>query len=271
MLPNREFFRIYGPYLHRPIIWPEICRREFLSPFMFRIGLARETIDDRAQAKAAATKWCESVAVPPATAMQNMGVSEPLPKSLEEIFPEEFAYAQKQVATCTVQLGGASNLSLLFALTQFLRATSVVETGVAYGWSSLAILLSLRKRPGARLYSVDLPYFRLRSDPAVGCAVASELHAQWQLYRMADREGLPRALREAKIIDLAHYDSDKSAKGRSWAYPLLWKALRPGGMLVSDDVGDNFAFKDFAEKLRADPIVVCDGGKFQGLLVKPHR
>ncbi len=55
---------------------------------------------------------------------------------------------------------------------------------------------------------------------------------------MADREGLPRALREAAPVDLAHYDSDKSPQGRAFAYAAIWQALREGGILVSDDVGD---------------------------------
>ena len=162
-------------------------------------------------------------------------------------------------------------MTLLYALAAHLGAMRVVETGVAYGWSSLAVLLSLRDRPEARLFSVDLPYFHLKNDPWVGCAIPPEFHAQWQLYRMADREGLPRALLAAGHIDLAHYDSDKSVAGRAWAYPRLWRALRPGGILMSDDVGDNIAFRDFAAQTGVDPIVIAEDDKYQAILVRPAQ
>ncbi len=85
---------------------------------------------------------------------------------------------------------------------------------------------------------------------------------------MADLEGLPRALREAGPVDLAHYDSDKTSEGRAFAYPALWRSLREGGILVSDDVGDNLEFKRFAEKVERSPLVVQWNGKFQGILIK---
>lgn len=32
--------------------------------------------------------------------------------------------------------------------------------------------------------------------------------------------------------------------------------LQPGGFFVSDDVGDNVAFRDFAEAVGVEPVVV---------------
>jgi predicted O-methyltransferase YrrM len=166
-------------------------------------------------------------------------------------------------------MGGAGNMDLLYTLCDHLRATRVVETGVAYGWTSLAVLLSLQDRPGSLLYSVDLPYVDRRNEAWVGVVVPQELRPQWRLMRAADRQGLPVALREAGEVDVAHYDSDKSYEGRLFGYPLLWDSLRPGGILVSDDVGDNSGFRDFAASIDVEPVIVADGGKFQGILVKP--
>jgi predicted O-methyltransferase YrrM len=149
-----------------------------------------------------------------------------------------------------------------------LRACQIVETGVAYGWSSLALLLAIRDTPGANLLSVDLPYLTMRNDDWVGLAVPSDLTAQWRLFRMADREGLPKAIKLARTIDLAHYDSDKSREGRLFAYDLIWRALRSGGVLVSDDIGDNLAFKKFSQRAERVPIVLKQGRKYQGILVK---
>ena len=73
--------------------------------------------------------------------------------------------------------------------------------------------------------------------------------------------------------DLCHYDSDKSYVGRMWAYGLLWEALEPGGFFVSDDIGDNDAFRVFAGSVAAEPIVVepgsyDTGAKYVGVLRK---
>ena len=85
---------------------------------------------------------------------------------------------------------------------------------------------------------------------------------------MADRQGLPKALQAASPVDLAHYDSDKSLAGRLYGYSTMWQSLRRGGVLVSDDIGDNLAFKEFAQMVARPPVVVECDGKFQGILVK---
>jgi hypothetical protein len=114
-----------------------------------------------------------------------------------------------------------------------------------------------------------MPYPKLNNDAHVGCIVPDALRSRWTLLRYADREGLPRALRLLGTLDLCHYDSDKRYRSRMWAYPLLWQALRPGGLLLSDDIGDNIAFRDFCLQVRLDPVVIGIAGKYVGALVKP--
>ena len=139
---------------------------------------------------------------------------------------------------------------------------------VAYGRSSLALLLAIQNHEEAVLYSVDLPYLDRQSDEWVGVAVPESLRSRWQLRRAADRQGLPWALRRAQPVDLGHYDSDKTAAGRAFGYGAMWRAMRTGGVLVSDDVGDNLAFRRFAESVGRTPVIVSWGGKYQGLLMK---
>ena len=85
---------------------------------------------------------------------------------------------------------------------------------------------------------------------------------------MPDRQGLPRALRAGQPIDLAHYDSDKSYHGRSFAYNTIWDSMSTGAILVSDDISDNLAFKEFAEGVGRTPIVVKWNRKYQGIVIK---
>jgi hypothetical protein len=91
------------------------------------------------------------------------------------------------------------------------------------------------------------------------------------LRRGADRDELENAIADIEPMDFVHYDSDKSASGRLWAYALMWEGLAPGGLLMSDDIGDNFSFLQFAEQRGVAPLVVGgpDGAKFSGILKKP--
>ena len=261
-----KFLKIARFYLLRPAIWPELGR-QVLMRLKWRLGGSRPDPKAKDEARKAGEAWCRERALDESQALHRLGLDGPLLDPAQR-FPGEFSEAERRVADVPMKLGGAGNLSLLHTLCEALQATRVLETGVAYGWSSLALLLSLRSRPGARLYSVDLPYLKFRNDRWVGAAVPDDLHVYWKLYRMADREGLPKALKSAGQIDLAHYDSDKSPAGRSFAYALIWRALRPGGLLVSDDVGDNLAFRDFCMEFQLQPIIVKQAGKYQGIVVK---
>jgi hypothetical protein len=55
-----------------------------------------------------------------------------------------------------------------------------------------------------------------------------------------------------------------------WAYEWLWSKLRAGGIFISDDVNDNVAFKDFAETVGKEPIIVFyePEDKYVGILIK---
>ena len=153
-------------------------------------------------------------------------------------------------------------------------ARRVIETGVAYGWSSLALLLSMSGKPDAVLVSTDMPYVLRGGDAYVGCVVPESLRSGWVLLRYPDREGLPKALKRVPEIDLSHYDSHKDYEARMWAYPILWDALRPGGIFISDDIGDDNGFRDFSEKNHLHAVVVANPDangheRYVGILQKP--
>ena len=116
-----------------------------------------------------------------------------------------------------------------------------------------------------------MPYAKMNNEPYVGVCVPERLRSRWTLIREPDRNGLTKALSafpESKI-DFAHYDSDKSYWGRRWAYPRIWRALRPGGIFMSDDIQDNFYFREFTESLGLDPAVIEYMGKYAGAIRKP--
>lgn len=184
----------------------------------------------------------------------------------EETFVEEWAAAKKRTGEPLLK-SGPGYLDVIYSISEAVQATRVIETGVAYGWSSLAFLMSLRHRPNARLVSVDRPYPGLKVD-IIGLAVPPELKTQWSLYKESDRLGIPLALADIGTVDLAHYDSDKTYAGHRRSLPKLWAALKGGGVLICDDAGDNAGFLDFCKEIGMSPTVVRRKGKHVGVLVK---
>lgn len=53
-----------------------------------------------------------------------------------------------------------------------------------------------------------------------------------------------------------------------WAYKILCDRLRKGGVFMSDDVGDNAAFKDYCEQNNRKPDIVEFDGKYVGVIIK---
>lgn len=248
-------------FLKRPVLYPELFRR-----IKSKI-LCQNTDDNREESEL----WCQQRAIDTDEAIRQItGSNRTIP--FKEKFKHKIAEAQKILHSCPVKMGGEGNLELIYAIAEFLKAQRVIETGVAYGWSSLAILLSLKDREGSVLVSTDMPYPNRNNDKYVGCIVPADLRKNWLIFRRADREALPKAIKKLKTIDMFNYDSDKSYKGRMWVCSKLWQSLRKGGWCIIDDIGDNTAFRDFAQDVNREPIVVRSPQgipkKFTGLLVK---
>lgn len=253
-----EVAKIFSAYIIRPHLYPELGRKIYKNLFQR---------NSATQGKTEAEEWCARQSISQNEAIQKITGQKDC-KSIYELYPEVLQKAKQEEENCLVKMGGAGALDLLYYASEFTEAKAVLETGVAYGWSSLAILLSLKKR-GGKLYSSDMPYLSRNNDQFVGCVVPEDLKANWQLFRYADRESLPKIFQIQSKFDFVHYDSDKTYNGRMWAYPQLWDKLRSGGIFMSDDIGDNVAFMDYCVQNKRTPIVVEFDGKFAGLIIKP--
>lgn len=224
---------------------------------------------DRADLRSAATQWAAGRAVSLHEALATVGLLERGDSKVPTLDPVLLDEARARADAASVKMGGPTDLDLLYAAARLCDATSAVETGVAYGWSSLAILAALEER-GGRLASVDMPYPRLNNEGDVGIVVPERMRERWILVREPDRYGLDRAIeRLGGRVGLCHYDSDKSWYGRRFGYPRMWRALAPGGVFISDDIQDNLYFREFVEALGLPFAVTESQGKFVGILRKP--
>lgn len=169
------------------------------------------------------------------------------------------AHASRVLKDIPHELGGGGDHRFLYWLTRYLQPQVVLETGVAAGWSSRAFLLGLRENGAGRLYSSDLPYFRL-PDPEqyVGILVEPELRTDWTLCMEGDEANLPLLLAQVRQVDIFHYDSDKMRSGREFAMSVVAEKLEPHGIIVMDDIHNDDWFKDYVTEHRL-PFAVIEG------------
>lgn len=174
--------------------------------------------------------------------------------------------AGRRLETVGLSLGGGGHYPLLHFLTRLCKPTVVVETGVAAGWSSVAILEALESNQHGTLHSSDFPYFRL-PDPEklIGILVEDRLRARWHLYVRGDQQNLPEIMAELDRVDLFHYDSDKSVRGRRRALDQVLPKLSPSSLVIMDDVQDNFHFRDLVAEQKWEYWIAPFAGKFTGL------
>jgi predicted O-methyltransferase YrrM len=173
--------------------------------------------------------------------------------------------AERQVG---YHLGGGGYYPFLYFITRSLKPECVVETGVATGYSSQAFLKAMSINGKGRLFSSDFQMFRL-TDPEkyIGIVVDDDLRSDWNLFLEGDEVNLPLILESAKRVDIFHYDSDKSYKGRAWATSLLEPRMNEHSFLVMDDIQDNSFFHDYvAEKDKAEWMVFAFENKYVGLV-----
>jgi predicted O-methyltransferase YrrM len=166
---------------------------------------------------------------------------------------------------------GPSLQELVGVVVRLTKPEVVLETGVAMGVSSAVILEGMEDNGRGHLFSLDLPGLPANAQALTGRAVPAHLRLRWSLSLGPSRQLLPELARAKGPIDLSVHDADHSYRGQLEEYRTVWPYLRPGGILISDDVC-NPAFIDFAAGVREQPYLVPEEGDScaVGLLAKPR-
>jgi predicted O-methyltransferase YrrM len=135
-----------------------------------------------------------------------------------------------------------------YLLCRLISPSVVLETGVAYGVSSVFILKALEVNGRGTLHSVDLPPLRSEYERFWGIAVPEALKERWRLHRGSSARVLPRLLRETRTIDLFVHDSLHTYGNMRREFDTVWSHLRNGAVLLADDVERNSAFGELQLK-----------------------
>ena len=164
----------------------------------------------------------------------------------------------------------------LYSVMRQLQPGTAVETGVANGFSTAFSLLALEKNGGGHLHSVDLPREVGRdyeegtfyegegragipagADP--GWLIPQELKERWTLVLGRTQDELPPLLDRLGTIDSFMHDSEHSFDCMWFEFNSAWPHLRPGGVLISDDVNSTEAFARFTREQNRRPVRLARG------------
>lgn len=159
-------------------------------------------------------------------------------------------------------VGTAASL-FCYSLLRSLRPEVVVETGCATGWTSALMLLALHHNQQGHLYSIDIPAVagQLSMDWSLpqglepGFLVPDELRHRWTLILGNARTELVPLLQKLQKVDVFYHDSDHTYQHMMWEYSTAWPYLAQNGVLISDDIGWNTAFWDFATAMDRPTVI----------------
>lgn len=166
-----------------------------------------------------------------------------------------------------IDLGGGGIYPVLYFLAVLKKPETIVETGVAAGFSSKAFLSALKKNGRGKLYSSDFPYFRIANpEKYIGILVDQDLRPNWSLRLEGDRVNLPQIMSEIEKIDIFHFDSDKSYQGRQFAFDQIKSKISRDSIIIFDDIQDNNQFRDFVEANNSEYKIFEFEGKYVGMI-----
>jgi predicted O-methyltransferase YrrM len=154
--------------------------------------------------------------------------------------------------------GDPALIRALWCLVRHLRPQKIVETGVAHGMTSRFILEALKKNGTGGLWSIDLPPFQPAWQDQVGIAVVDAVRQRWSLIRGSSRQRLAPLLSQLGSIDLFIHDSLHSERNLRFELDRAWAALKPGGVIVVDDVDASPGFDSFLRVHRGHFSLVCE-------------
>lgn len=214
----------------------------------------------------AADAWCKDECIEINKLYDELGIENPI--NFSEISTKEYIKeVNKKIEVSDSDFGGGGELDVVLNICELIESKVAIETGVAYGWSSSAILHSISKR-GGNLISIDMPMPKQADYELIGCAVETKHMNNWTLLREPDKYGLLKAIKTSKNLDFVHYDSDKNYYGRKWAVPIIMKNLIPGGFFVCDDIQDNLHFKEYVEDNSYKYWVIKKNTDYVGIIKK---
>ncbi len=158
---------------------------------------------------------------------------------------------------------GENLFVLLYCLVRSNKAKFIVETGVANGITTNAIMKALYESGNqGELHSFDvLPETRdAYSGPG-----------NWNFHLLPNKKierSIQGIVSKFSKLDMWIHDSNHGYRWQKFEYLLASNALLHGGLLISDDIDSTSAWAEIASKYFRKSYVLSDSEKFIGLAIK---
>jgi len=153
--------------------------------------------------------------------------------------------------------------TLLYAVVKAKNPKVVIETGVANGITTNAIMkaLELNKNNG-ELHSFDI--LQETSKAYIG-------KGKWNFHLLNPKNTHKQIVKEITKLpkaDIWVHDSDHGYRWQKFEYLLALKSLNTGGILISDDVDASSAWGELSKTHFRKSFIVFDSRKFIGIAIK---
>lgn len=126
----------------------------------------------------------------------------------------------------------------------------VVETGVAYGVTTTAILLALADNAGGELHSIDLPPLVRGADGPIGYLVPQNIRDQWTLHRGASRQVLPALLERLGPVQVFCHDGLHTFENMKFEFYSVLRRRSGPLVVIADDIHNNLAFLETMQETK---------------------
>ncbi len=177
--------------------------------------------------------------------------------------------ASKAILNIPFKTGGGGLYPLLYFLVRFYKPKYIVETGVAAGYSSAAILEALHENKFGKLFSSDYPYpTKINSAKYIGILVDKKYRDRWSLHLEGDHKNLTKLPLEFQGgINLFHYDSSKHIQDKRKTFKTIYKYLCTGAIIIFDDIQDDLFFYELISTIQLKKYHIFKfKGKYLGLI-----
>lgn len=116
----------------------------------------------------------------------------------------------------------------------------VVETGFCHGFGAEFILKALDDNGAGHLYSIDPMDAAHETNGGIAEPEKYDanpiIHPRFTLIRKLSSDALVPLWGEVGFFDMFIHDSDHAEACQAYEYEAAWNMVKPGGIIVSDDV-----------------------------------
>jgi len=153
--------------------------------------------------------------------------------------------------------------TLLYAVVKAKNPKVVIETGVANGITTNAIMKALElSNNNGELHSFDI--LQETSKAYIG-------KGKWNFHLLNPKNTYKQIVKEITKLpkaDIWVHDSNHGYRWQKFEYLLALKSLNTGGILISDDVDASSAWGELSKTHFRKSFIVFDSRKFIGIAIK---